>query len=113
MKKIEVGTEYKTRDGRKARIYAVDGRPMKPVQGAIYTDGTWDMCEWTLLGKYGGHEGRDLVSEWTEPKPRLKAWIIDHNDGDSDRSAFFFSEGFTPKGRWERAPWLDQPEEGE
>lgn len=55
---FEPGKEYTTRDGRRARVYAVDGVAPYVVHGATYNR---DMCAWEddiwmADGKY--HEGR-------------------------------------------------------
>lgn len=68
--KIEIGKFYRTRDGRKARIYAVDAGEPYPVHGGYkITSGKWDNESWTILGNVNDqHVGRDLdlVSEWQE-----------------------------------------------
>jgi hypothetical protein len=52
---IELGKQYRTRDGREVRIYAVDGGGRFPVHGAVkLNDGTWRQEEWTLTGSYNG-----------------------------------------------------------
>lgn len=67
--KIEVGKFYKTRNGRKARIYAVDGTDEYPIHGAILdrTDG-WCIYVWRNDG--GNLPSQpyhsDLISEWTD-----------------------------------------------
>lgn len=74
--KIEVGKFYKTRDGRKVRIYAMDAGGNYPVHGAILdSDGTWFMENWYGEGLFlKSHEEEchnDIVSEWDEPKTSL------------------------------------------
>lgn len=68
--KIEVGKFYKTRDGRKARIYAVDGRVHdERIHGAIWDNG-FGLCGWAEDGSfYGDHSvsENDLVPEWEDP----------------------------------------------
>lgn len=67
--KIEVGKYYKTRDGRRVRIYAVDASGRWPVHGASLWDNTiWRCEEWTAEGLHGDDiNGLDIVSEWEEP----------------------------------------------
>jgi len=47
---IELGKQYKTRDGREVRIYAVDGGGEYPVHGAIKYDGGWFSRCWAAKG---------------------------------------------------------------
>ena len=57
--KIKMGTDYKTRDGRDVRIYAVDAGPPKPVHGSYWDADSelWVMASWSAYGVY------DLESE--------------------------------------------------
>jgi len=79
---IELGKQYKTRDGCEVRIYAVDGGGRFPVHGAVkLDDGTWRQEEWTLTGSYNGESSHghtiahhlDLI----EVKPRIQreVWV--------------------------------------
>jgi len=79
---IELGKQYKTRNGREVRIYAVDGGGRFPVHGATkQNDGTWRQEEWTLTGSYNGESSHghtiahhlDLI----EVKPRIQreVWV--------------------------------------
>lgn len=43
--------EYVTREGKRARVYAVDGRPDYPLRGAILTDTGWMPLSWTKHGR--------------------------------------------------------------
>lgn len=106
--KIEVGKFYKTRDGRKARIYTLDAGGTRPIQGAVNDDGIWRMEAWYTSGKYifDGAALTDIVSEWTEPKPRMLAYLT--NTG----GVVFLAESEAQIPRnLTRAPWLDEPEE--
>lgn len=116
--KIEVGKFYKTRDGRKARIYAVDGGTIylgnipHPYHGAVYhPNNGWIANTWNEKGR--GITGRDsdthevdLIAEWRDPEPRRLAWI-DKKIGGVHFGLPHFK--FVEEG-WERAPWLDEPE---
>lgn len=68
--KLEVGRYYRTRDGHKARIYALDGDG-DVVHGAIWFD-AWRMVSWDSEGHFyvnsGTESPNDLVAEWEEPK---------------------------------------------
>jgi hypothetical protein len=44
--KISMDKQYRTRDGRKVRIYAVDGQKPFSVHGAILTNGQWSPNDW-------------------------------------------------------------------
>lgn len=51
MTTFEPGKTYRTRDGREARVYAVDGGGNWPVHGAIRgRDGVWSAEAWTKDG---------------------------------------------------------------
>ena len=68
--KIEVGKFYKTRSGRKARIYATDGIKNYVVHGAMLTKDGWCRESWDIVGRnledFIDHRD-DLVSEWVDP----------------------------------------------
>lgn len=96
--KIEVGKFYKTREGEKVRIYAVDGHSESAIHGAIYQDGGYMGECWTADGHYFSDfpritDGFDIVSEWEELVPTRQI-IREHckNVGisldDSSRSGF-------------------------
>lgn len=74
---IEVGKFYKTRDGRRARIYAVDGSEFGHIHGAISNSGGWYSQAWDANGQVWSTNGhifigseacRDLIGEWVEPR---------------------------------------------
>ncbi len=76
---IEVGKYYKTRDGHKIRIYAIDGHSHYSIHGAVLWDDGWEVIGWTQEGFYyweEGESGVDIVSEWTEPHP-AESWEVD------------------------------------
>jgi hypothetical protein len=51
---ISIDKQYRTRDGREVRIYAVDGGGRKEVHGA-YRDGSeWVLAYWYADGKSAG-----------------------------------------------------------
>lgn len=83
--KIEVGKYYKTSDGRKARIYAVDCGGHWTIHGAVHYDGFWVACEWMSDGErfINTKSQSSLISEWTEPLdfdpsclPAWANWIV-------------------------------------
>ena len=107
--KIEVGKFFKTRDGHKVRIYAVDCGYDEPVHGAMLIDDQWVSESWDYNKKHRCDDDFDIISEWEDPKPRLKAWIRNHPERAGGGYVVF---GSSPKDEdgWKRAPWLDEPE---
>ena len=86
-KQIEVGKVYRTREGGKARIYALDGTGDFPVHGALLIEGGWSSATWTRSGYYIGHaapNSNDLMGEWKDPhpldrvKPGSPVWVRQH-----------------------------------
>jgi hypothetical protein len=74
MSKIELGKQYRTRDGREARIYAVDGQAHAPIHGATKEMRGWVVREWAEDGQY-----LDVRSDYDliEVRPRIKRtlWV--------------------------------------
>ena len=73
---IDKSKQYRTRDGREARIYATDHSGTFPIVGAIFTDAQWLATSWTSEGTWSSahSEGKaDLI----EIKPRIKrtVWV--------------------------------------
>ncbi len=71
---IELGKQYKTRDGREVRIYAVDGSGSLPVHGAIKNTYGWEPYQWIKDGRSYLKDGpEDLI----EVKPRIQreVWV--------------------------------------
>lgn len=72
---IDIKKQYRTRDGREVRIYAVDGMRDCPIHGAIRFDSYWEANTWTERGAYlvGKIGPLDLI----EVKPRIKreVWV--------------------------------------
>lgn len=67
---ISMDKQYRTRDGREVRIYAVDGGEAEPVHGAIL-DGikNWITYAWNLNGKAVINSVTDF--DLIEVKPRI------------------------------------------
>jgi hypothetical protein len=112
--KIEVGKFYKTRNSRKARIYATDGGSQNcQIHGAILVPGSgWLSTSWSngVHNAVAHVRDDDLVSEWEDPKPRLLAWLNGSVLIGGNRILNFLPEDTMPGGiDWIRAPWLDQP----
>ncbi len=109
--KIEVGKEYRRRDGKKAKCVH-EFKNAKKYPYVIVGDDFFDSYNCTSIGEVhtGIDPGLDLISPWEEPKPRLKAWIALIGP----TSGIYFSRFDTesPGDDFIRAPWLDErPEE--
>ncbi len=67
---ISIDKQYKTRDGKEVRIYAVDGIGPYCVHGAVNTLLGWKPCSWDEEGDRGSirEDPLDLV----EVKPRMQ-----------------------------------------
>ncbi len=72
---IDKDKQYRTRDGREVRIYAVDGREGEEVHGAFLSKGGWVSNSWAANGLWcaGGEDACDLI----EVKPRIQreVWL--------------------------------------
>ena len=72
---ISKDKQYRTRDGREARVYATDGHPEEPIHGAFKDfDGNWNHTSWYMDGtSVYSVMGADLI----EVKPRIKRtmWV--------------------------------------
>lgn len=88
--KIEPGKEYRTRDGHKARVYAVDCGRDAPIQGAVFKEGQWIPVTWKTNGKFwsNGESDADLIAEWIDEPQEFEAWV----NGDKISNMGFFRE---------------------
>lgn len=70
---ISMDKQYRTRDGREVRIYAIDGKRPYPIHGAYFFDGEWILCRWYADGGCWGDPDLYLV----EVKPRIQReyWV--------------------------------------
>jgi hypothetical protein len=75
---IKAGEFYRTHDGHKARVYAIDGCGNQPVHGAIYVGCEWIPMAWTTTGQHttARPSVNDLVEPWREPHP-AESWAVD------------------------------------
>lgn len=70
---IKVNQLYKMRDGRIARIYALDGY-FAPIHGAILTPAGWVASSWQTSGKLWASGGgtledpMDIIEEYFDKK---------------------------------------------
>ena len=69
---IELGRNYRTRDGHEVRIYAVDGRGDWPVHGAVKNEDGWCHTTWRPDGRWCSD---DMPSDLIEVKPRIKRMV--------------------------------------
>lgn len=72
---IDPKKQYRTRDGREVRIYAVDGGGDLPVHGAYMHGNTWRIISWTAAGSvYLFHKAdADLIE--VKPRVKRKVWV--------------------------------------
>ena len=80
---IDKSKQYRTRDGREVRIYAVDGCNGHRVHGAIYEGKAsgWVHRAWFPDGRmHGAHTGdADLIE--VRPRIKIERWINVYDDG--------------------------------
>jgi hypothetical protein len=73
--RFEPGKYYKTRDGRKARIYITDAGGTYPVHGAVWNTNIWILHTWQTDGIFNNQmilkSSLDLIAEWEEPTPKI------------------------------------------
>ena len=77
---FEVGKEYPTRDGGRARVYATDGAGLLPIHGAVWheRDKHWRLLAWHLDGCYnidGITSELDLIPPTSAP-PAMETWWV-------------------------------------
>jgi hypothetical protein len=94
---IDPKKQYKTRDGREVRIYAVDGGGHRPVHGAIREGQVWVACAWFHDGVAGLH-----CNALIEVKPRIQreVWVnvFEHCCGihdTEDKAGYFDKNGLS------------------
>jgi hypothetical protein len=106
--KLEAGKFYKTRDGSKAYVACIEPpfRVDSDERVCGYVESSQSACTWCTDGSWieVDTSPQDLVAEWVESKPRLRAWFND------DTGAVTLTNN-PSTGHWRRAPWLDEPEE--
>lgn len=79
--KIEQGKFYRTRGGRKARVYATDGAGKNCMHGALQSNKGWYSSSWQQDGRNNPlfESEYDLIEEWVD-KPvfdqsKLPKWM--------------------------------------
>lgn len=108
--KFDTSKEYKTRSGKKAKVYVLDAGGPSPMHGAILMPGNgWEMCVWDPKGKRLGHNQMhpyDILGEW-DAKPGRKIAFIN-----ALGLVGLFDENQVPDDVVEtgtRAHWMDEP----
>ena len=71
---ISKDKQYKTRDGREVRIYAIDGIGKFPIHGAIKDNKGWEHNLWKKDGSFNGHLN-ESPSDLIEIVPKVKVWV--------------------------------------
>lgn len=91
---IDKNKQYRTRDGREVRIYAIDGAQPYTVHGAVKrSDGKWHVSAWSPNGNYklnsSTYDDMDLI----EVKPRIqrRVWVNVYPNG-VDGELYFTKE---------------------
>jgi len=72
---ISKDKQYRTRDGRDVRIYAMDGAEPYPVHGAIKNDEGWVRSAWTKEGLVL-IVSKEFETDLIEVKPRIKRTVL-------------------------------------
>ena len=89
---IDINKQYRTRDGRKVRIYATDGMPpTHEVHGAIKNPKGWSPSSWTADGRYAGRATEtdyDLIE--VKPRVKMERWVNVYFGGTT--STYVFKE---------------------
>lgn len=115
--KLEPSKFYRTRDGNKVKIYAIeDENPLYPIIGSIRNNGIWVLSLWTEQGQYqfNSYEfhSDDIVSEWIQPKPTRKAYMLYTGEVYlfDDKQLIEMDDPINFS-RFKRMPHLDEPEQ--
>jgi hypothetical protein len=83
---IEIGKEYRTREGKLVRLYTVNGaNASQPVVGErlVYAD-AWGVSTWDTQGRWA-HDGAEHKHDLIEVKPVrvFERWVNVHHNGHS------------------------------
>ena len=80
---IDIKKTYRTRNGRKVRIYATDGLPPHSVHGAFFSDGEWHLTGWLSDGTIfcsGTDASRDIDLIEVKPRHKKTFWFNFYDD---------------------------------
>ena len=74
---IDKNKQYRTRDGREVRIYAVDGQGECPIHGAVKNPTGWYPLIWYPDGNFAATKIEKFGQDLIEVKPRIKreVWV--------------------------------------
>lgn len=102
MNKISLDKQYRTRDGREVRIYAVDAVGKHPVVGIVRAladdddPDRWDAETWSATGRYyyPGDDREESLLDLIEARPRIKrtVWLNVYRDNDTPTVTVHFKE---------------------
>ena len=83
--KIEPGKFYRTTNGKKVRIYAVDGIGVFSIHGAVLEKDSWVVASWNKDGTGDSAVEDDIAGEWVEPgrKKIDHVWVLIDQYGNS------------------------------
>ena len=73
---ISLDKNYRTKDGKEVRLYAIDGRGSNPVHGAILGGNGWLSSVWSESGKFA-YANQDLIEVVMIPE----YWVVFESDG--------------------------------
>ena len=73
---IDINKQYRTRDGREARIYATDGTDDQSIHGAVKDGNGWTIAAWYSDGVHA-RSNRNGPRDLIEIRPRHKrtVWV--------------------------------------
>jgi len=71
---IELGKQYRTKDGCEVRIYALDAGGQTPVHGAIKRNGLWIVTSWTKEGRWSISNPENNLIE-VKPRIQREVWV--------------------------------------
>ena len=69
---ISKDKQYKTKDGEEVRIYAIDGKGVFPIHGAVLRNDGWEDQNWKQDGSFN-HPASCL--DLIEIVPKVKVWV--------------------------------------
>ena len=72
---IDKNKQYRTRNGKEVRIYAVDGDCEMPIHGAVLNEIGWSVHSWARDGKWCPSMTDDLDLIEVRPRIRREVWV--------------------------------------
>lgn len=107
--KLEIGKEYKTRNGLKVKVYDIAESGDYPVIAGGHRDGGIIAAAYAINGAYNlkYESSYDIIGEWVEPLDFdwscLPAWANNYIAMDQDGAWFAYSKN--PEKRMELFAW--------